>query len=1160
MASSVRTLGPLLRSGASVLAVCAFATAAPAFAQSSQGGTTPASGTGTAGNVQQADQNPAPGNRVADSTTPDNNDQSTIVVTGIRQSLANSQNIKRNSDTIEDAITAQDIGALPDRSVTEALQRVPGVEMNRFAGSNDPDHFSVEGSGVVVRGLTFVRSEFNGRDTFSAGVYGQAINFADVPAELLGSVEVYKNATAEMIEGGLAGTVNLNTRLPLDNKGFHAAFDLEANEGDMRKKVTPTGSILVSDTFDTGIGRIGLLGDLSYSRIKSRADGIQVTNFQTRDNSPAIAANTPGTLVCRNPLPSNSDTTRLPPGGSPCGTPSSAGADGFADNAALLYAPLGGQFRTEDYDRIRKGIDLTAQWESLDRRALLTLQFLRTDSTNKWGEHTFESAPDLSEYNTFPAGCQANTNGPGGTTRAECPIGGFQNYQYGSNGVFQSGFITLPGTFGRGDFADNGAGIWNVTPGGMQQSLSDRQVDERNVVSDFGANFKFNPNSHWSFNFDGDYTKAQHDDLDVSVFGSTFADEQVDITGNIPVITPHEPLYLAASWAGGVNGCKLPTKQCPNLTPSPSETGLIRHLNESDSQYFQDPANEYWRAAMDHIEHSTGHEWAFKADGSYKFDDGSFLNRIKFGARYADRQETIRYTTYNWAVLSEIWAGSEPVFMNQTPSDVSFYSFNNFFRNKTPAPPGGFFYNGDLINNYSGASAFFQSVNQQWQAQGGNAGWVPLSDRAGVIAGTPFLPSEIEGISQKNTDGYIMLNFGNNDPIFGDVRMSGNIGVRFVNTRVQSQGVVQVTAADLGVSQPFATRCAGVTGTPPPGVPAGTITSQPTGICALTPAQYAQLQQFGSGTGTPSLVKTSNDQWLPSLNLKFGVGRDLILRLAASKVMTLPDLANIRNSLTANFDTASGIVTFNIGNPNLKPATALQFDATAEWYFARVGSLTFDAFYKDVHDFFFTSTIFRNFTQNGVTEVIAARGPDNYHGHGKIKGFEIGYQQTFDFLPKPLDGLGVNANFTYIQSKGLPNSFLNPGNANQPGGVSSTSSTIPPGHLPLEQLSKYNVNVQAFYEKGPVSLRVAYNWRSRFLLTASDVIFPFYPIFNDAAGYLDASAFINLTKHIKIGVQGVNLLNTITKTSQQFTTGGLLGPRSYYMNDRRYSLILRGSF
>ena len=185
-----------------------------------------------------AQDEPQPEPEVADTATVEE-PTSEIIVSGLRQSLANAQNIKRDADTFVDAITAQDIGALPDRSVTEALQRVPGVAINRFSGSNDPDRFSVEGSGVVVRGLNFVRSEFNGRSAFAAGVGGQALNFADVPAELLGSVIISKNATAETIEGGLAGTVNLNTRKPFDNNGLKMAFGAEANYGDFRKEWTP---------------------------------------------------------------------------------------------------------------------------------------------------------------------------------------------------------------------------------------------------------------------------------------------------------------------------------------------------------------------------------------------------------------------------------------------------------------------------------------------------------------------------------------------------------------------------------------------------------------------------------------------------------------------------------------------------------------------------------------------------------------------------------------------------------------------------------------------------------------------------------------------------------------------------------------------------------
>ena len=238
-----------LRAGVSFIAICAFAAAGPALAQPA------ANTTATTTDTAQPDQ----ADSVANSTNPAKpTDPNAIVVTGIRQSLRSAQNQKRASDTIVDVITAQDIGALPDRSVTEALQRVPGVSINRFAGSSDPDHFSAEGSGVVVRGLTYVRSEFNGRDTFSTGVYGQAINFQDVPAELLGSVEVYKEMTADRIEGGLSGSINMNLRLPFDNKGLHIGYDLEASYGDFSKKWTPVGSLLVSDNWDTGIGRIGL--------------------------------------------------------------------------------------------------------------------------------------------------------------------------------------------------------------------------------------------------------------------------------------------------------------------------------------------------------------------------------------------------------------------------------------------------------------------------------------------------------------------------------------------------------------------------------------------------------------------------------------------------------------------------------------------------------------------------------------------------------------------------------------------------------------------------------------------------------------------------------------------------------------------------------------
>jgi iron complex outermembrane receptor protein len=89
-----------------------------------------------------------------------------VVVSGQRAALQSAQKLKQNADEVVDSIVAEDIGKLPDRSVTEVLQRIAGVTIDRnMAG--DPNRQSVEGSGVSVRGLTYVRSEINGRDAFS---------------------------------------------------------------------------------------------------------------------------------------------------------------------------------------------------------------------------------------------------------------------------------------------------------------------------------------------------------------------------------------------------------------------------------------------------------------------------------------------------------------------------------------------------------------------------------------------------------------------------------------------------------------------------------------------------------------------------------------------------------------------------------------------------------------------------------------------------------------------------------------------------------------------------------------------------------------------------------------------------------------------------------
>ncbi|KFA39566.1 hypothetical protein KWS_0102520 [Xanthomonas vasicola pv. musacearum NCPPB 4384] len=114
----------------------------------------------------------------------------------------------------------------------------------------------------------------------------------------------------------------------------------------------------------------------------------------------------------------------------------------------------------------------------------------------------------------------------------------------------------------------------------------------------------------------------------------------------------------------------------------------------------------------------------------------------------------------------------------------------------------------------------------------------------------------------------------------------------------------------------------------------------------------------------------------------------------------------------------------------------------------------------------------------------------------------------------------------------------------------------------MEGLSRRSYNLAGIYEKGPVSARLAYNWRSRYLLTASDVITRL-PAWADDVGQLDGSLFYRFTPHLQLGFQANNLTNTVTKVLMGPTsyTGGevdnRLYTRSWFVNDRRYSLVLR---
>lgn len=207
---------------------------------------TPAHAQETAAPVQQDEPQPAD-----------------IVVTGFRQSLATALNAKRNSTLIIESITAEDIGKFPDQNITESLQRLPGIQIDRENG---------QGTRVRIRGLeqnlTTLNSELfvSGLELFKVGEgnFTRTDSLEGVPSELIGGVNVYKSPNASLLEGGLGGVVDLQTRNPLSlHRGLTIGGNARINKGSEIEGWKPTGALVAGYNFND---RLGIIASLSYDR------------------------------------------------------------------------------------------------------------------------------------------------------------------------------------------------------------------------------------------------------------------------------------------------------------------------------------------------------------------------------------------------------------------------------------------------------------------------------------------------------------------------------------------------------------------------------------------------------------------------------------------------------------------------------------------------------------------------------------------------------------------------------------------------------------------------------------------------------------------------------------------------------------------------------
>ena len=990
----------------------------------------------------------------------------TVVVTGIRASLSSAQAIKQNSDQVVDSISAVDIGALPDRNVADALQRIPGVTLQRTDQNRDPVRYGGTGNGVYIRGLAWVESLTNGRDEFSAA-NGRALSFADVSASLLSGVDVYKNPDSKMIEGGIGGTVDLKTRKPFDQDGRLIAASADYTYGDLAQKGTPSANALFSDRWDTHIGEIGAMISADYQDQENITNSLSLSHFDCVASTGG-GVSTYGDSSC-NAIPS----------------------------ANRRYIPNYMGWRQITWQQKRLAFDSSVQWRPNDK-----WEFTAEGFYSKADPHDTEFTLP---YNVSQDPTSANNH-----------------YTYDASGVWTGGTIA------------------NAQTGGIDTRIG--QHHDSNA--DFSLNAKFNPSDHWSFSADVQYVESRATNY--------------SMTGYTDMGNPND---------GSTPGV-------PGETLSLDLTGNIGMASVSDTAAMADKSNYYYSAAMDHMENNFAHAWSYRADGSYSFEnEGGWLKSIDFGFRGEDKQAVTRQTGYNWSLLShQSWGGGPPVFLTDTgfdsthqspdlPNQVVLHNFGSGFLGG--GAPSAWFQSPMLLNQGT-AHAFSMLKN----TESAGWGWTPYASQQSSCSGmvdykceaiyTGFNPegdNVSAGVNNQVEDtmaGYMMVNFAHDSFLGVDDAIDGNFGVRVVQTKDQT------TAGKLVLPGTLTSGC--VVGPHYDGAtPPNLLYTIPVGGCS----DYNAASTFIGSGGTdviPAVDNTYTDI-LPSMNVRVHLNDQLQARVAFSQSIVRPDFSQTQNfsslgfgfgqsgtAAEGTFDPVTTGRTGTGGNPYLKPMHSNNYDASLEWYFASTGSLTFAMFHKDISDYFLTGPVPETVTSNGVTETFAVTTTVN-GSKGKVEGFELGYQQFFDSLPGIWGGFGLAANYTKIYNSGGANPTVNLFETVEIGNAQRA--------LPLEGMSPDSYNLQVLYEKFGISGRLAYNWRSRFLLTSSAANVN-QPIWSENYGQLDASVFYTFMEHYKIGVQATNLLHTTTILDVGYSD---FHPRYDWIdNDRKVAIVLRANW
>ena len=978
--------------------------------------------------------------------------ENTVVVTGYRYAIEKSLDQKRDANAIIDVVTAEDIGKFPDKNVADALQRVPGVIIDRSGG---------EGKNVSVRGLSseLTLTELNGNYIATAESNGdptRSFNYMLMPANMLSSAELFKTPEARIDEGGIGGTVILHTRRPLDVKSGTGFVSAEGTWADTTKKTD--GQFSGQYAWHDEDNRFGVLVGYTQQKRTTRTMGASTENWQWYGDDYDAH---PATDV--NGKPSNLNSYWW-------------GESGFHDQNGKYYTnfmmPTSVDLDVKTEDRERRGGQLTLQLKPI-RNLTLTGNYFRFDLSQNSQTNTLKIPEwNLARYN-------GDGNWPGGRM--------LDGLTFDPSGTIVTGaqYSAHPGKTYYCSGTQAGAGGLSNTGG-------------------FGPDDCTIPTPQITGSYNVEKALSQTADLEAEWHGqsldATFKGGRTWAGGgpSLQFTMPIKPRVQNAdgSWTLGNYASSWNTVGTPTMTFSPQ---LMSNLQSGIGEIDLGSTSSSW------TKNSTQQKYA-QADFIWH-SDASWLDSLQFGAKYRDGG-THRSTGNNYWVCP----GTDP-----SNYDNRYQAGCDSNANKFQPQ---FLYGQSLGNLVGGINASaFPAINYP-------AYIAYLNQTYGKMQ-TRNEDNFIFNVDEKISAAYMQANIKTD-------RLRGNLGLRLVRTRQHADSTDQVDNYNdyffNGADGNPAPCQAG--GAPAVGAPAGS--GCISGFTTL-PDSIAHTQSFA----VSSLDRSYNDV-LPSFNLAYDLTPNLLLRAAASKVVSRPSYADIAAPGGLQYYSQEYVNDRRLigggdqqgwygsgSNKSLEPYKANQFDLGLEWYFHRGSVLGADLFRKNVSNFAVPVVLNMPMTVGGQVVTVQNYSTSAGGRNGVSQGVEMYAQHTLDM------GLGFQFNYTYNKT-------------NQAAITLGDGTAI--GKSPLVGSAKNQANLTVFYETDQFLARASYNRRGEVVQGLVNGL----NVYDEPYSQVDLNVAYNLNKQLSLTASVLNLTKEETRshlgddTKDRFYSNSYAGRIAYF--------------